>query len=61
MLNVGLISTVINVQLISSQRNDSPYLGTINVCMGMGIYVVVHDHCFVSKSLETISNMMCRG
>jgi hypothetical protein len=55
MLNVGLISTVINVQLISSQRNDSPYLGMINVCMGMGIYVVVHDYCFVFKSLETVS------
>ncbi len=36
-LNGGLISAVINVQLISAQRSASPDLCTINVCMGMGI------------------------
>ncbi len=35
MFDVGLVSAVINVQLILAQRNDLPFLCTINVCLGM--------------------------
>jgi hypothetical protein len=37
MFDVGLVSAVIYVQLILAQRNDLPFLCTINVCLGMGI------------------------
>ncbi len=43
MLNVGLISAVINVQLISVQRNDSPD-PMYDKCVHGNGYIVVHNY-----------------
>ncbi len=45
MYDVGLISVVIVVQLISVHRNDSPY-PMYDKCVHGNGYIVVHDYCY---------------
>jgi hypothetical protein len=59
-LNSGLISAVINVQLISA-KSASPYLCTINVCMGMGRQLCMLSKCVQELNIEITINRMCLG